>query len=179
MKKITKYAIFAIVPLLSILYGLADICGWTDYIRGRTLATAGLYRLKYGNGYPQTYIYHDEKEFRAMKSFIDSNTKNPQVAINNKIQPLSLISVDGGLTRRGPSPPEWPINVDTPESAQIMYIYGQERGKGGGTATWVGSILDMRQWIETSRSRERFWVTVVMISILSAWIGITKAKKTG
>jgi hypothetical protein len=180
MKKITKYAIPVIVPLLSILYGLADIFGWTDYITGRAHATAGLQRLKHGNGYPETYIYHDEKEFCAMKRSIDRNTRNAQVAVNNKIQPPSLISVDGGLTRRGPTPPEWPINVDTPESAQIMYIYGQERGKGGGTATWVGSILEMRQWIETSRNRERFWVMVVMISILSAWIGIIEArKKTG
>ena len=179
MKKITKYAIPIIVPLLSILYGLADTFGWTDYFTGRALATAGLYRLKHGNGYPETYIYPAEKEFRAMRPFIDRNTRNPQVAINNKIQPPSVISVDGGLTRRGPTPPEWPINVDTPESAQIMYIYGQERGKGRGTATWVASILEMRQWIETSRNRERFWVTVVMISILSAWIGIIEARRTG
>jgi hypothetical protein len=179
MKKITKYAIPVIVPILSILYGIADTFGWTDYLTGRTLATTGLYRLTHGNGYPETIIYHDEKEFRAMRYFIDRYTRHPQVAINNKIQPPSLISVDGGLTRRGQTPPEWPVNVDTPESAQIMYIYGQEKGKGGGAATWVGSILEMRQWIEESRNKERFWVAVVMISILSIWFGIVEAKKTG
>ena len=174
-----KYIVPAIVPLLSILYGLADTYGWTDRLTGRTQAIAGLHRLTHGNGYPVTFITANETEFCPLIRYINKNSRNPQIGINNSITNPSTITIDGGLTRKGPTPVEWPVNVDTPESSHILVIYGQDPNNSGGMATWAGSVLEVRQWIESSRNRERFWVSVFAVSFLSIWIGTIKAKKNG
>ena len=37
---------------------------------------------------------------------------------------------------------------------------------------WVGSVGDVRRWIEDDRNRERFWVSTVLIGMLSIGLAI-------
>jgi|GEM_PF-4379520 len=65
----------------------------------------------------------------------------------------------------------------TPDTAQVMYIYGvTKKGDNTGKGTWVGNLGDVRHWIEDSRDRERFWVTTVLLSLLSMWVAFLGLK---
>lgn len=121
------------------MYGVADTYGWNDHVFGRFLADQGIRRLKYGNGYPETWISHDEIEFGPLRRFIDKNSRNPKIKNKQLPEPV-LITVDGGLSRRGVTPTDWPPNFDTPESSQVMFIYDIKPGEGKKKAAWVGSI---------------------------------------
>lgn len=64
-----------------------------------------------------------------------------------------------------------------------MYLYNIRKediqGKQSGKTTWVGSVADIRTWIDESRNCERFWITTILLSMLSVGViilGITLGK---
>lgn len=93
----------------------------------------------------------------------------------------TLISVDGGGLIKWDTPIDWPNNRTLSKEAQIMLIYNQPRNNPSnemGKATWVGSIGEVNSWISEEKNNERFYVTVVLLSLLSIIISFLAYKKT-
>lgn len=167
-----------LIPVLTIIYGLGDYFNWWDDLKGRTAAIQGWDRLIHGSGYPNSWIYHDEPEFRALEKIINPRTKNPklQAIIKEGIHP-SLITIDGGRTQKANIPEEWPFSTFTPDTALILYVYGITREGGEGKLTWGCSAGELMRWIDEHRNKERFYFSTILISILAIWIAIFSTKR--
>jgi len=168
-----KFVFPCLIPILTITYGVGDHLQWWDKLSGRHSALIGWERLIHGNGYPENYIYKDESEFIHLEKVINKNTTNKKIIklIESKIRPTA-ISIDGGGAKKHKVPEDWPQTLFIPENSQILYLYSVAEESAPRKLSWVGSASDLRRWIAESKNTERFWVTTVLFSILSIWVGI-------
>ena len=81
----------------------------------------------------------------------------------------------GTLPDVGDSLPEgWPNPRFAPEFLPVIYVYGhtkeemlRQRGFSEKSSLPVGTLGDIRCWIEDSRNQERFIFTTAIIGLLS------------
>lgn len=101
----------------------------------------GLSRLVHGDGYPETWIFQDEKEFHALERIISPKTKNQKLKaiIKQGLRP-SCISIDGGQTQKANIPPDWPSATFTPDTAYVLYLFRVDR-EGGRMGRQPGRVL--------------------------------------
>ena len=153
---------------------------------GRTAAIEGVKRLASPRNYPDIIIFDDETEFKKLFSFIISKTDNKEVIhlYRKDIFPTAILRVGGTLKPDvGDNLPDgWPNPKFAPASSPIGFAYDYSRPPGkldGSNLKPVGSLGDLRQWINDSRNRERFIVASVLIGVLSltvAFLDLSKGK---
>ncbi|MFH0857444.1 MAG: hypothetical protein V1848_01720 [Candidatus Magasanikbacteria bacterium] len=162
---------------MSITYACGDLYGWWDRISGRQDIIDGYTRLISGEGYPGGWIYKDEKCFFHLYKFIIHNTENKEVlALENLGIKPSLITIDGGGIKKWSVPEDWPDSSSTAPEAQILLGYPQEPEKIREIKkiTWAGQVSDLNIWIDNARNKERFWVSIVLVTVLSIILSIAE-----
>lgn len=180
-RKLLPYVIPAIVPVLTLLYGFGEHFSWWDKLSGRTAALAGWQRLMSNKGYPVSWIYSDEPEFLPLEKIINRWTTSHEAVpvIGAGIHP-SLISRSDIQTLTTKVPENWPNPTFVPDTVPVMFLYNVTREGGQGKVARIGSLGDIRRWIDESRNQERFYVSTVLLSLLSigvAIIGATRARE--
>ena len=87
----------------------------------------------------------------------------------------TLIAADGGDAKKWSTPKDWPTALTIPMEAQIMFVYGMVRNDheiDQGNTTWVGSLYELKNWIDLDLERQRFLFSVVLTSVLAIGVGI-------
>ena len=186
MRGSLPYLIPLAVPLLALSYGTGDHFRWWDDLRGRTSAVAGLNRLARGEG-NERWLYAHEPEFSALQRVINSRTENRNIA--RKVEAgvhFSAITRPATEVLKTGVPESWPNVNFVPETVPVMYVDVLIRKEGMNlfpnphrvdNTEWVGSVGDVRRWIEDDRNRERFWVSTVLIGMLSIGLAIVGGTK--
>jgi len=191
MRKIRRYFLPIFIPIFTLIYGIGDYFEWWDGLTGRRVAQLGWERLATNEGFPKIIIFDDEHEFHPLLKVIRNRTKNKEINIRlrNSIKPTSIARLGGTLQPDvGDKLPEgWSNPRFAPDSSPIVcfYNYSREASMKGRILTIndalpVGNLGDVRKWIEDSKNRERFLVTVILIGLLSIVVvimDITKASK--
>lgn len=173
--KIIKIISLLAVPLISITYACGDLYGWWDKISGRQDVIDGYNRLVSGKGYPEGWIFKDEKDFFPLYKFIIDNTKNEKVlALEDQGFEPSLITIDGGGVKKWIAPEDWPDPASTAPETQIIlgYPLEPEKIREIKKATWAGQIADLNSWIDNARNKERFWVATFLFTLLGITLSI-------
>lgn len=177
MWKRTRLIVAFIVSVVSLAYAIADYVGLADKISGRAAAYSGLARLSSTKGFPDVIIFNDEKEFQPLLKLIISNTKDQQLhaLLKQGELPTAIARLGGPITVPGAG--EANIDFDPRfvlDSSPIMvgfhyYKYGAEKGIPDSKRIGrpVGNLKELRNWIDSSRDRERFIISSVLIGILS------------
>jgi len=170
-----------LIPLLSIIYGFGEIYHWWDILSGRQNILLCYERLSSGKGYPKSWIFEGENDFEDLKNYIQDRTKNSQIhQLKLQGKEPSLISVDGGGFIKWSVPKDWPISTKVPPESQILFIYGtfeKDKSMNHGKTTWVGSLNELNGWLNEDLEKQRFWVTIFLISILSLLFGLLEFLK--
>ena len=178
------YKMFAIsiIPFLSITYGFGELYGWWDSISGRGTILEYYQRLLHGNGYPKSFIYDDEVGFKVICSYIEEKTSNHQIhKLSSQGFEPTLITIDGSGSKKWPTPKDWPDAITFPIDAQILFLYGMKKGNteiAEGKAAWTGPIYELKNWLDSWLDKQRFWVTVFLVSILSVIISLPDLLKS-
>jgi hypothetical protein len=143
------------------------------------LALQGVNRLASPRNFPDIIIFNDETEFKYLFSFIISKTDNHEVIqlTRKGIRPTAIVRVGGTLKPDvGDNLPDgWPNPKFAPDSSPVGLAYNYSRPPGAinrDNLKSVGNLGDVRQWINDSRNRERFFVATILIGILSVIIVI-------
>jgi hypothetical protein len=186
MNKKIRIIIPLLVPIVSLIYAVGDYSNWWDKLSGRTAALEGVQRLASPRNYPDIIIFDDEAEFKNLFSYIISKTDNKEVIhlYRKGIFPTAILRVGGTLKPDvGDNLPDgWPNPKFAPASSPIGFAYGHSRPPGkldGSNLKPIGSLGDLRQWINDSRNRERFILASVLIGVLSltvAFLDLSKGK---
>jgi hypothetical protein len=186
MNKKIRISITLLVPILSLFYAIGDHNNWWDKLSGRTAALGGVQRLASPRNYPDIIVFDDEAEFKDLFSYIISFTYNKEVIdlYRKGILPTAILRVGGTLKPDvGDNLPDgWPNPKFAPASSPIGFAYNFSKPPGSldsGKLKPVGSLGDLRQWINDSRNRERFIVTSVLMGVLSliiAFLDLSKGK---
>jgi hypothetical protein len=68
-------------------------------------------------------------------------------------------------------PKDWPDWTFVPDTVPVVYLFRPKvEGKPlivDEDAEWIGSLGDIRRWVEADRNRDNFWVSIVLIGLLS------------
>lgn len=164
--------------VFALLVGLSDYFGWTDRIFGRTIAIRGIERLSSTKGYPEIIVFDDEREFGLLWKLIRQNTPNETILskYREKKIPTAIVRLGGTLTvpfagmPKGGSDPRF-----VPDSSPILVFYNYKRGVGSNEtvpeaeriALPVGSIGDLKSWVQKSKETERFILSILLVGMLS------------
>jgi hypothetical protein len=152
------------VPIVAIIFAAGDYGGWWDSLRGRDLALQGLERLSCGEPHPVGWVYANETEFAALERIIDERTENPvaRAEIDSGHHPRVMTAVYG--ERLETSVPEgYPSTTFVPDTTLVMYVYAAGEMD---QLTWVGSLRDIRFWIEDDRNRDRLVGSMIIVGLL-------------
>lgn len=186
MKKSYRIFLGCIVPILSILYATGEHLQWWEHISGRYLAQKGVQRLYSPENMPKILIFADDPEFRPLFKLILLNT-SAQNDVQNLGAPSAVARVGGPLRPQG-----WGTNLPTdypnpdfiPNSSPVVLLYGYSRKDFPRIPKDVGSRLvpvcqlqDLDNWINKSRETQRFWVSTLLIGILSVIVVVFDAAK--
>lgn len=175
------------IPLLALAYNVGAYLQWWDQVFGRKLALAGWSRILDSTGLDRSvWVCDDDEEYSSLLKFINRSTRNPEVLLRLKmgakpkcIQRFNVQSLRQSL------PPDWPNQTFVPESAIVAYLFGGGRKDGqiylpeSKDILWVGTMGDIRRWIEQDRERERFLVSqffIVLLSLVVAYLAIGEAR---
>jgi hypothetical protein len=186
-----------IVAVLAAVYSIGDHVGWWDTLTGRADANAGLQRLASPKNMPTTLIWSRDREFSALLKLITANATDPE--IKNR---ASRGDLPTGITRMGGT---FKVPVgDVPKGLETTMSFAADVSPVGllykndsattnsghmfhlgppyslkGDMFITASLGDIREWISAHKERERFWVSTVllgMISILVTLLELTKPK---
>lgn len=197
MRKFIRNSLTSIILLITLVYGVGDYFKWWDNVRGRTLAIEG-WKILANNSVSikDVFINAHEQEFQQLEKIILANTKNGKIIEKHRsgINPFSITRIGSPLK---PSygdelPKGFPNPRYVPESLPVIYVYFdpkikifpevlQEKNNAGkkvmsvpvNSTEPVGTLGDIRRWIEDSRNQERFYVTIILISFLSLLLFVT------
>ena len=156
------------VPIVTLLYEIGDRKGWWDRWRGRYLLLSGLERIQSPKGYPTVVILEGEPEFKKMADYLIERSQNRQLRFlreANKL-PTGITRLGGGEVKT-PIPAGWPPATFVPDSSPIVLIYGTKDDKLRGEINRAASIQEVKDWVESEKRIERFWVTVILINMLA------------
>jgi hypothetical protein len=166
----------AAVAILSMLYAVGDFCGWWDRLAGRDNCRRAVSRLASTKGFPESFIYKGETEFDDLLRLAERKTQN-EVA-KSQLHSKSVVYFTRGdisISFKGRLPEEYPNQYLVPDISPVLAATGvlrKDKGVNGGTAFWLGTIGDFRQWIDETRASERFWVQSVLLGLLSISIAL-------
>jgi len=171
-----------LIPIFTIAYAAGEYYGWIDKITHRDKAIEGLNRLSTVYGYPESFIYDDEKdryEFNALEERISKKSdlvKLKNMLVNSNKKPTLIVTIGKPITIEGltfPDLKQEEINF-YPENQPIFYMFGPVRYNAsvnqsskvvtGGKACTIG---DLRRWIDEEKDYRRFIFGVVSINMLA------------
>lgn len=190
MNSVMRYALTFIVPVMALVYGIGDNFKWWDSVRGRTAALVGWRRLATQGPVPRMVVCEDDPEFCYLHKFIIDNTENNEVIKrhHNGIKPTCILRVGGWLQAdigKGGLPEDYPDPRFIPESAPILFVYNYSPDEirlkstvHGDKVLPIGSLGDIRRWIQQHRNQERFVVTTILIGILSIVVTIIELTRS-
>lgn len=179
-----------LIPILTLCYGVGDYSGWWDKIFGRTNATLGWERLASNEGFPKIIVFNDDPVFNDHYEVIKANSKNKDAltGIRQNLKPTAIIRVGGTLKPdAGENLPEgWPNPKFAPESLPVVFLYDftkdsflKVKSFHSKSLTPVGTLGDVRRWIEDSRNQERFIFSTIILGILSIVIILLDWTRSG
>jgi hypothetical protein len=189
MRKLLRILFAVSIPSLGIIYGYGDHVGWWDNLFGRRTALIALEKLSTAKGVPDILLYDDQAGFKPLWKFILRGSVNDylrELAKQGK-QPNCIVRI-GMIDEPAIGtalPPDTPVSGRAPETTPLLAVYGYARypakeNESSGKANYACTLGDLRKWIDDSRNRERFCVTVLLIGILSIVLiilDVNKAKK--
>lgn len=181
MRKTYRILLGCIVPILSLIYATGEHLQWWEHISGRYLAIKGIERLYSPENMPKILIFADDPEFRPLFNLIRLKTSK-QIDVQNSNMPSAVTRVGGPLRPQG-----WETNLPTdypnpdfiPNSSPVVFIYGYSRKDWPRTPKAVNArivpvcqLQDLDNGIIESREFQRFWVSTLLIGILSVIVVI-------
>lgn len=180
--KITNRAILPIIiALVSLFYGVLDYSGTIDRIQGREDAMRIWERLSTVPSGDSVVIFAEFEPFSQGMPFIIAHSRNEQVqeAAVKGIRATAIARI-GGIARP-PGTEDYPaydtvVRFYASPSSPIMIGYNytyDDRDRGWGFS--LGCLGEIPQWVEESRSRERFIVYTLLIGILSIVVAVQEA----
>ncbi|BBO91987.1 hypothetical protein [Desulfosarcina ovata] len=144
----------------------------------------GIQRLASPRNFPDIIIFDDEAEFNPLFLYIIKKTNYEEViSLYHKGNfPTAIVRVGGTLKPDiGDNLPEgWPNPKFVPGSSPIGFVYNYSRSLSnidGDDFKPIGSLGDLRQWINDSRNRERFIFASILIGVLSITVAVFDFKK--
>lgn len=165
--------LYLLAPIIAFMYKILDYYGFWAWITNRNHALEGIRRLKSGKGYPDSWIYNDDKdkkEFNALYRRIKRNTKNAQIkAILKEGHVPSLISIAGEPIVIKGLEPKCPLEhkISYIGNHPIMLIFNVDRSGGKGKGGRCCSLEELEGWINNEKRLWDFWAGVVVLSVLS------------
>lgn len=177
--------LFLVPPLLAIVYAHLEHFGKLDQWCGRKAAIEGLNRLKSASGYPDSWIYNDEKDlalFTALEKRISKKTQVERVrkVLTDGHRP-SCITIGGGPIPIAGVPPEW-------ESAQkaaytsahsVMYLFGVTRAGGNGKAERVCTLGELEKWLTDEKDARKYYLGAVALGLISTTFIVLRFANAG
>lgn len=156
--------------ILVLIYGIFDFLGIVDQVTGQKNIERGIERLIYGKGFPESWIYDNETEFDSLNKLIMKNTYNSILNQDffKKNQPwfITVAGYEDNSIKGLPSDYFYDDLYIRSDVTPVLTVYrfGEE---GQGKAAWVGTIGDLKKWSKSRKDSERFWILVILISLLS------------
>jgi len=195
MRQRFRNVITFLILLITLVYGIGDYLEWWDSVRGRALAMKG-WQILANKKVPIVHIRKHEPEFQELTKIILAHTNNKQILENHKsgTKPFLITRIGSPLKPSyGDELPEgFPNPNYVPESLPVIYVYFDseieifpevlKKKNNVGKKVMsipvkstepVGTLGDIRRWIEDSRNQERFFVTIILISFLSLLLFVT------
>lgn len=180
MKSLSRISLPLLVPVLGILYGAGDFFHIWDQLTGREYALAAYERFSSNKNFPTIIIHDNEPEFMGVYRFIVNHTGSVEVRElhSKKIFPQHMVRVGGtmGHDIEKDSPKTWPSPRFVPEASPVAFIYPKVSDKD--VIFRVSSVGEIKQWAEKSRETERFWVTTILIGLLSIIMVVIEQLRT-
>lgn len=170
-----------VIAVLALVYGSLDYSGTIDRFRGREAALGLWERLSTVPSGDSVMIFAGEPDFNDGILFIIANTRNESVR-KAKAQgiPAAVIARFGGISRppgtEGFPPNDSMVRFYAAPSSPIGIGYDytrEDRDSGWGYS--LGSLGEIPQWVDESRSQERFIVYTLFIGLLSIVVAIQEA----
>jgi hypothetical protein len=164
---------YILAPLVTLLYKFLDYNKWIDKITGRELRISGLKRLQTCTGFPDGWIYDDEKdaaEFTALIKAIKANTKSEKLkAVFKEGHLPTLIVTAGEPYQINGIDPNWNLHEKKYYSNNhpVMVIFGVNRQGGNGKGEKACTLGELDKWIEDEKKTREFWIGAFVISLLS------------
>lgn len=168
---------YILAPFVTLLYKFLGYNKWIDKATGRKLRISGLKRLQTCTGYPDSWIFDDDKdtaEFTALMKSIKSNTKSEKLKTVFKEGHLpTLIVTAGDPYQISGIDSKWNLQEKTYYSSNhpVMVIFGVNRQGGNGKGEKACTLGELEKWIEDEKKTREFWIGTFAISLLS--IGLT------
>lgn len=164
---------YILAPIITLLYKLLDYNKWIDKVTGRTFRISGLKRLQTCTGFPNGWIYNDEKdkeEYTALMKIIKENTKSEKLKsiLKKESQPSIIITAGDPHILNGIDP-KWELHEKAYYSNNhpVMVIFGVSREGGSGKGEKACTLGDLEKWIEDEKRTREFWIGAFAISLLS------------
>lgn len=190
MNSVMRYALTFIVPVMALIYGIGDNFKWWDSVTGRTAALAGWRRLATVGRRPTIIVCRDDPEFHYLHKFIIQNTENNEVITRQQTGTKStcIVRVGGSLqpyVGKGGLPEHYPDPRFVPESAPVLFVYNYSPEEFRLRSAFhkdnvlpIGSLGDIRRWIQQHRNQERFTATTILIGVLSIVVTIIELTRS-
>ncbi len=155
-------------PIMVLLYKILEYCGFWNHISGRDNAINTLNRLKTATGFPDSFIYNNEKdrkEFDALFTRIKKKTKIKKIikVLGAGNEP-SLLTTGGNPTSLGPLPDGWKQEERFyySQNHPILMVFEKE-GKGDKCCT----LGELEKWIDDERKNWDFILGTIIVTIFT------------
>lgn len=186
MNKILRKYLSLAVALSAITYATGDYLAWWDGLTGRADIILVLNRLTYNQGGSKVWVFDDEIDMRKVMNFIcDYTIDDSLVSLTNQDRLPSAFSRMGYATKPdiGDHPEGWPSLYIAYPTSPVVAVYEYSRGQMShmepidfNKTAFVGTLIDLTDWVEQDRSRERFWIGTLLLSLLSLAVSIYDKK---
>jgi hypothetical protein len=179
----TSVFLFLAAPIITLIFSLGEFFGWWDCLSGRKKAIEGFDRLRFAHGFPKGFVYDDDQDreiFDALVKCISKNTRDEALRkMLDKGKRPSVIVVIGQPQPIIGIPTDWeqPARFFYPSEQPIMMGFNWARsnaesidGNQSATVCRVGTISDLREWIDKEKEQRKFWIGTVVVSFISLYI---------
>ena len=183
--------LFLAAPIIALFFALGEYLGWWDDISGRKKAVEGFDRLRSADGFPESFIFaeEDRKIFNALVKRIARNTRQTNlkqlfaqgekpsvISVIGKPQPIAGLPKDWKQAERFFYPGEQPIII-------VFNWYTTPHGSPGehpnGKGCLVGTLADLREWLNIEKENRKFWIGTVIVSCVSIGSILLRVKLHG
>ena len=167
--------IILLPPILALAYSVLEHTGCVDQWTGRKHAVAALIRLKTVSGFPESFLYNDERDrqlFTAIESRISKHV--PVVKTRGSEQRSakpSGIAVIGRPIQILGVEDSWPQECRfayLPEHSVIYLFDAMRNGNiNPGQALRVCTLGDIDKWLSEEKDARKYWVGTFALSLIS------------
>jgi hypothetical protein len=178
-------ALFLASPLLAIIYAYWEYSGLLDQWLGRKAALEALDRLKSARGYPDSWIYNDNKDIELFTALEKRISKKTQVDEIRKVlaeghQP-SCITVGGDPVPIAGVPQAWNSahkGAYTP-AHPVMYLFNVTRDDGQGKVGLVCTLGELEKWLSDEKDARKYCLGSLALGLITiifiVWRFVTTA----